>query len=216
MQGFKLRFSSTLLLTILSSLLVLSVILSVFGLRHNNLKLITLREAVVVADKNGQDAQIDLALRDLRSHVINHMNADLGQGSSIIQLPYKYYRDSLALYQREAQVLNNSDSLALLQLAGDACLAEIDTVGVGCIQKYLINNQQAPGQNQLRPVIENINANLDNILPQDYYRFSYTSPGWSPDLAGLSIASAVISAIGLLASLTGRAIIRRKRQSDKS
>ena len=212
---FRFRLSSPILLVILASTLILGIGLSIFGLRHNNLRLISLTEAVVVADKNGQDTAIELALGTLRSHVIHHMNANFNRGSSL-QLPHKYYRDTMALYESEVKKLNNDGSLVLLRIAGDACRAEIATIGVGCVQQYIADNPQAQGHNQLQSVIENINTNLESILPQAYYRFSYTSPGWSPDLAGFSIVLAVSSLLGLIATIIVRTIIRRRQQADDS
>ena len=69
--------------------LILSLPLSAFFLRQNNLKMLELRDEVVRIDaQTGDLEQIAPALDELRSYVLTHMNADLGDNG--LQLPGAY------------------------------------------------------------------------------------------------------------------------------
>ena len=68
--------------------LLLTVIfggLTVLGLRQNNERMITLREAVIVADKQGGD--VESSLRELRQYVSTHMNTNLTSGTNAVHPP---------------------------------------------------------------------------------------------------------------------------------
>ena len=162
--------------------LVLTAFLAVGGLRHNNQVMGQLRTQVFIADRD--DSDVELALRRLRDHVINHMNADLvqnreandgAQAEKPIQLVYKYYRDTLAVHQTVVAQLT-PEMVVALESAREIC--EVETVPISerlvCLQA---ETQRLGGQTY--PPIE--------PLVKDFYVFDFVSPSWSPDLAGLSI-----------------------------
>ena len=83
-----------------------SFAVSLYALRQNNLQMNELRTAVLAADKKGNNKQLIAALSDLRRYVLRHMNTGLQpEGSKFsekpIQLPYKYYRDTLRTWYDE-------------------------------------------------------------------------------------------------------------------
>ena len=63
----------------------LSVAISIFALRDNNMKMSKLREALYTADERNGD--VETALTNLRVFVYGHMNTDLRAGSSSSQPP---------------------------------------------------------------------------------------------------------------------------------
>jgi preprotein translocase subunit SecF len=66
-------------------LLILSSIVTVTALRHNNQTMIKLRDQVYVVDKNNGD--VNAALNELRSYVHGHMNTNLSSGGNSIKPP---------------------------------------------------------------------------------------------------------------------------------
>lgn len=76
------------------ALFIIAAIVSISALRHNNQRMIELREEVYAADKNGGD--VNTALNNLRQYVYGHMNTNLASGGNSIkppiQLKYTYQR----------------------------------------------------------------------------------------------------------------------------
>ena len=204
------KLTSIFWLVTLIVVLLASIGLAVYNLRQNNLKLIDLTAAVAEADEQATD--IEAALQALRNHQISHMNSGLNQGARL-QLPHKYYRDTIALYRQAVDELDNANSSALLQTAVDSCQDEIEDLGVNCIKNHIDDLDVATaGRVELKPTIENLNGQLASLLPKDYYRFQFASPKWSPDAAGLSILTAVGSGIGLLITITVKVVKSRRRR----
>lgn len=152
----------------------------VFALRDNNQQMIKLRDAVYASDMNNTDVQS--ALSHLQAYVIAHMNTNLSTGDNPvyppIQLKYTYDR----LVQAQSQSLTSSNS----QLYTDAqhyCELQNPTDFSGhnrvpCISQYVLSHTAVqPAQ---------ISAAL--------YKFDFVTPSWSPDLAGWSLLTSVLSA----------------------
>jgi hypothetical protein len=154
--------------------------ISLVSLRHNNEKMVHLRDAVYAADKNNGD--VEGRLRVLRQYVYSHMNSSLTSGPNAvhppIQLKYTYER----LQQSKEQQLSAGDSV-LYQAAQNYCDGQSDVGSevIACIQQYAIDHGA-----QLAPV------------PPSLYEFDFVSARWSPDLAGWSLVLTVLSALGLL------------------
>ncbi len=146
--------------------------LGVYGLRHNYSEMVRLRTAVATADE--QNGDVEAALRNLREFVYNHMNTDLSSGNvSIkppIQLKYRYER---LAKQEEKQA--EKQNQAIKEKADKVCLEKypgrvFNSNRVNCVAKYISVNSVKP-----------------NPIPSDLYKFDFVSPGWSPDLAGISL-----------------------------
>lgn len=151
---------------------IIAGVINILALRHNNLQMVSLREAVYAADKAGDQAQIETALYELRSYVYNHMNTSLTSGTNSvhppIQLQYTYERAQAAQQTQLGQ--NNA---GLYHEAQQSCEAQQATSGaeaIACIENYV----SARGI-QLATV------------PDGMYKFDFTSAKWSPDLAGWSL-----------------------------
>jgi len=162
--------------------LLLCVLVHVAALRANNLRMVELRDAVYIADEQGEG--VEQALQDLRAHVNNHMNTNLDAGKGIyppIQLKYTYERLVKAEQDRvsadNAQIY--TDAQAHCERVNSTSVLGRDRVG--CIQEYVKSHGAIDAR----------------TIPDALYKFDFVSPRWSPDLAGWSLVAA-----GLLLLLT--------------
>ncbi len=163
------------------------------ALRHNNERMIVLREAVYTADKNGGD--IEGALRELRAYIYGHMNTSLASGPNAVHPPIqlKYTYERLQSAQQQSLGQNNS---ALYGQAQQACNQQGQTTTVQqtitCIQEYAAAH----------------GIQLVNI-PDTLYKFDFVSAKWSPDLAGWTMVLAVLCFIVFLVSAASRWVMKR-------
>lgn len=167
-------------------LFLLSFVICIAALRHNNQTMIILRNEVYTADKNKGD--VNAALNNLRNYVYSHMNTNLTSGGNAIkppiQLKYTYERLTSA-----AQA--SSNNTGLYTEAENYCQAKIPASvsisgrgRIACVQDYILSHggQQAPA------------------VPTALYEFDFLSPSWSPDLAGWTLLTSVILFFAALAS----------------
>lgn len=188
------------------SLLVISVfffIISVFALRANNHKMITLRDAVFVADE--QDGDIEAALKALREHVHSHMNTSLTAGDNAIRPPIqlKYRYERLVIAAKAAQNTNNE---TIYTDAQNYCEQQIST--------------GFSGSNRLQCIREYIDRNgvqtTEVTIPDDLYKFDFVSPAWSPDIAGLSLAAALLSLAAFVFISLSQLLVQRSLKKHHS
>lgn len=163
---------------------LVSAVISLASLRHNNTTMIKLRNDVYAADKAG--GNVEAALEKLRGYVLGHMNTDLSTGTNIhppIQLEYTYER----LQQQAEKGANNAQ---LYTEAEDYCQqqipASVSISGRGritCVQDYVLSHggKQAPS------------------VPTALYEFDFMSPSWSPDLAGWSLVLTILLGLTTIA-----------------
>ncbi len=169
------------------ALFVIFALVSIYSLRHNNLTMVKLRNAVYDADKNNGD--VNKSLNNLREYVYSHMNTNLSSGGNAIkppiQLKYTYERLQSAA---EAQANNQG----LYTQAEDYCQARIPASvsisgrgRIDCVQNYILNHggKAAPR------------------VPAALYEFDFASPAWSPDLAGWSLLLAAVSFLAFIVRL---------------
>jgi hypothetical protein len=156
---------------------IISLSVSIYALRQNNLHMIKLRNAVYQADQ--QNGNVEGALRNLREYVYAHMNTDLASGPNAIKPPIqlKYTYDRLVKAEEAQASAVNSQVYINAQAT---CQAEFPQSFSGgprepCIQAYVLSH----GAQQ-------------QTIPGALYKFDFVSPLWSPDLAGWSL---VVSAI---------------------
>jgi len=153
--------------------------ISLLSLRHNNLQMVKLRDAVYTADKNGGD--VEGALRKLRQYVYGHMNTSLASGPNAvhppIQLQYTYER---LQSQQQAAIGQGS---ALYTQAQSYCEGQtvLGSEVISCIQQYISTH----------------GGQVANV-PDSLYKFDFTSAKWSPDVAGWSLVLTILSVVGLL------------------
>lgn len=172
------------------ALFVVFSFVAVFSLRSNNQTMISLREAVYVADKDNGD--VNKALNELRSYVYAHMNTDLSSGGNSIkppiQLKYTYER-----LQSAAQAAANNSQL--YTDAENYCQATIPASvsisgrgRVSCVADYISSHG---GKQAL-------------AIPVGLYEFDFISPNWSPDWAGWSLIVSALSFIGFAINFLSR------------
>ena len=160
---------------------------SAYFLRQNNLTMLELRDQVVRLDQEtGDIAQIQPALLELREHVLTHMNAS---PAAPIHLPGSF---DAAVAREVARVEQSGSANAqVYRDAQDQCeIASVQlSVRAQCIQDYVLSNA-APGTD----------ADEIDYPPKEQFIYSFISPRWSFDLAGLSVL--VSSLLGLITIAT--------------
>ena len=157
---------------LLLSLFIVSLVISILALRHNNERMIVLRNQLYAADKNNGD--VNSALNDLRTYVYGHMNTNLSAGNGAIKPPIqlKY------TYQRlVAQSGVNEANIQLYTDAENYCQKTVPNGYYGayripCVEDYLSKH----GLQSTPPP-----------PPAALYEFDFVSPNWSPDFAGWSL-----------------------------
>jgi preprotein translocase subunit SecF len=159
-------------------LFILGAIVCVLALRHNNERMVQLRDAVYATDQKGGD--VNTALNNLRRYVYGHMNTDLSGGRNNIkppiQLKYTYQR----LYDAQlAQVQSANQSIysAAQVYCHNNANQNSTPAQLACIQNYATNH----GVN-----------NAAIYIPAGLYQFDFVSPSWSPDLAGWGLVLSLI------------------------
>lgn len=163
---------------------LLSLAISAYFLRQNNLRMLELRDAVVELDQSsGEISEIEPALLELRSYVLTHMNATL---KSPLELPGSYnlaIEDARAIAEAsgsvEAQVYSKAQSVCERPEV-------LLSVRAQCIQDYVLSN--APEGEDIQEI---------QFPPKEQFSYNFVSPSWSFDLAGIST---VISAVLFLAT----------------
>jgi hypothetical protein len=174
----------------LVTLTVLSGLICVFALRDNYSHMDELREKVYTADQHNGD--IVSALQDLQLYVTSHMNTDLAKDSNAvyppIQLKYTYERLQAAAQEKAASANSQlySDAQAYCERQNSTDFSGRNRVP--CIEQYVTERGGAKAE----PV------------PDDMYKFSFATPKWSADLAGISLViTIVLAAVTLLRILIG-------------
>lgn len=177
-------------------LFIISAIVCVLALRHNNEQMIKLRDDVYATDQ--RDGDINTALNKLRRYVYAHMNTSLSSGNNNIkppiQLKYTYQR----LYDAQlaqVQAANQSVYSAAPVYCHNNANQNSTSAQLSCIQNYAVNHG-----------VQNANINI----PPGLYQFDFVSPSWSPDLAGWSLLLTILFLIAFLLKL----VISKLRQSQ--
>lgn len=156
-------------------ILILSLFLSATFLRINNTGMITRRNAIEGADKSGDTQDVTSRIYDIQRYAAAHMNADTG----IFYLQEQYNRDiksSVAAASGDSSVGANSP-----QARADAvCNPNLQIHGYSlAYQNCMLEQLDKEGQ-----VVDPSSITLPNPA---LYRYSFTSPVWSPDFAGWSV-----------------------------
>jgi hypothetical protein len=168
-------------------LFIASSLLCVLALRHNNIEMSRLRDAVYAADVNNGD--VNSALYNLRRYVYTHMNTNLSSGRNNIKPPIQLKDTYQRLYDARLAAVQAANQQVYLD-AQFYCHAHANQNSVtaqnGCIQNYAVNHGV---------------GSADINIPPGLYQFDFVSPAWSPDLAGWSLVLSLLSLAGLLVKL---------------
>jgi hypothetical protein len=189
-------------------LLFIFVIISATFLRINNLNMVERRSAVIAADEKADDEALRSSIVSLQQYVTAHMNTGLDKGF-FLSKTYDRDRDTAIASADSAP----SDNSTVYQQASIECRAKWH----GGVESFRNDYVQC--------VIARVSAlgqgsdPASNIkLPKaDAYRINFSSPRWSFDLAGISVAICllIITVIfgRLLLLLTLRLVLRRHYRS---
>jgi hypothetical protein len=151
---------------------VLFSTLAVYSLRANNLKMLELKQAVLVADEKNGD--IEGALQQLRAFVTTHMNTAM-RTQDASEPPIQLINQFNRYMQAEQARVANQDTNKIYREAQARCESGAIplTARAQCIQEFVLAN--GGGVQQL------------TIPPKELYTFDFASPRWAFDLAGISI-----------------------------
>lgn len=174
--------------------IVISVV-TVYALRHNNQTMVELRSEVYATDQ--ADGDVNSALNNLREYVYGHMNTNLSSGGNAIKPPIqlKYTYERLLEAQQQTAAASNSQIYTQAQTYCQALVpAGVSGRGrVSCVQDYVTSH-----------------GVKTTPIPTGLYQFDFISPTWSPDLAGWSLVTAVLTGLGFASSFLMQLLIRRK------
>jgi hypothetical protein len=178
-------------------LLLMGFVAATF-LRLNNIGMAERREAVKAADK-AESATADSALMqnrlyDLQRYTAAHMNTDTGP----FYLEGQYRRDAQKLV--DAAKNNNSSGVNINAEAEATCKPRYTVWSpayVQCFADELAKYPPSPDP------VQNV-----SLPSTDLYRYSFSSPLWSPDFAGWSVALCVVIIVMIIARLLSLAILR--------
>lgn len=154
-------------------LIIVGFIAATF-LRLNNIGMVQRREAVMVADKEGNDEVIINRLYDLQRHVSSHMNTDLGRG---VYLEESYTRDYQEWVKKRANDANPNGNI--YDLVQEVCAPRFSRWSLAYVRCTTDELAKYPAATD--PI-------SDTSRPrQEAYIHSFASPVWSPDFAGWSV-----------------------------
>ena len=161
--------------------LILLCFVSATLLRLNNIGMLQRREAVLNADASGDQGATAAALIQLQQYSAGHMNANTGA----FYLENTYKQAVKAAVEKAASYSDPNGNV--LKKADRTCQAQFTGYSQAyteCVAAEQRKYNAAPNPNDL---VKFPNPSL--------YRYSYLSPRWSPDFAGLSIVVCLIVAL---------------------
>ena len=164
-------------------LLVMASFISATFLRLNNIGMIERRDAVINADKEGDEGALERRVYDLQRYVVAHMNADPGR----IALEHSYkraYEAAWKAFESKSASRSSNDTVAKVRQFCDAraqaggwgrFYATADPRYVSCI-----NDEWAK-----YPAASSLDLKFTPPSTAPYYQ-TFVPPLWSSDLAGWS------------------------------
>lgn len=163
-------------LFVLLSLAIFFSILSVISLRANNIQMLKLKEAVILADEQG--VPIEQPLTELRNFVFSHMNTQMRDQSSTeppIQLVNRF---NVYLAEQQEKLKQQGKPNIYAEAQAQCERPNVSIVQrANCIQAYVVENSVPQAEIKLPP--------------KEFYTFDFASPTWTPDLAGISLVISI-------------------------
>lgn len=154
----------------LALLLFIFVGISTFLLRQNNLKMVELRNAVIVADE--QNGDVKTALQNLNDHVFRHMNTTIVRP---IELVHTYNKQARAVIEAANQA-GGRDIYAEATAACERRGIPLTSIAQ-CAANYAAENNPGVGSKQI------------NLPDKNRFIYTFAAPRWTPDFAGFSVCS---------------------------
>lgn len=174
-------------------ILILLAFLAATFLRINNTGMIARREAVVAADKTGNDTATNERLHELQSYSASHMNADTGD----VYLQEQYNRDV-----EKAVKASSSQSTVIADANAQAeavCHPQYHGWSTAYMNCFLNELAKYPTTDTLpQPSLPSVSL----------YRYSFSSPVWSPDFAGWAIIACAVVIVTIISRLVSMIVLR--------
>ena len=175
-------------------LLVLMGFVAATFLRLNNIGMVQRRDAVLAADKTGDESTTQSRLYDLQRYVFEHANASTGP----FYLEYQYRRDVQKAV--DAASNDNNPNGNINAKAEAVCRPQFEVWSQAYVQCFTDELAKYPPSSN---PAENV------TLPKtDLYRHEYNSPLWSPDFAGWSLVICVVILLMIFVRLISLGILR--------
>lgn len=179
--------------------LLLGIILSATLLRLNNIGMVERRSAVIAADEAGDREVLRGRIVELQRYVSRHMNTNLGNGFYLTKT-YERDRDT-ALAAAGTETNPNS---TIYQQASVECRSRFQggresfrNDYVQCVIDQVASlSPQSDGENGL------------NLPKPEAYKVNFSSPIWTPDLAGLAVAFCVLVTLVIIGRLVLLGVLR--------
>lgn len=180
-------------------ILLLGILLSATLLRLNNLGMVERRTAVVAADAAGDKEALRETVVELQRYVSRHMNTNLGNG---LYLTKSYERDRDAALAAAGNETNPTSTV--YQQASVECRSRFQGGRESFRNDYVqcVIDRVA----SLSPQSEE--ANTLNLPKPEAYKINFSSPVWSPDLAGFAVAFCVLVTLVILGRLVLLGVLR--------
>lgn len=162
--------------------LLIVLLSAAFFLRQNNVRMVELRNLVLQADE--QQADVAGAIKELNEHVFSHMNTEIVRP---IELVHSYNRQSQAVLEKASK----GSGRDIYAEATAACERQgiPPTTIAQCAANYALNNN--PG----------IDPAAVKLPEKDQFVYSFATPLWTPDAAGISLVLSAILILWLVARL---------------
>lgn len=162
-------------------------------LRLNNIGMIERRNAVISADKAGDNEVTQARLFDLQRYSASHMNADSGA----VYLSEQYDRDTKKAIAA-ASAAGGADNINTK--ADAVCKAQHAGYSQAYVQCFAAELAKYPS---------GMNApDKANLPSSELYRHSFSSPIWSPDFAGFGVVICILITLVILARLLSLVLLR--------
>lgn len=170
-------------------LCILSLFIAATLLRLNNTGMISRRNAIEGIDKSGDVQDTTSRIYDIQRYAAAHMNADTG----VFYLQGQYDRDVKAAVGAASG--DSSTGANSPQAKADAvCNPNLQIHGYSlAYQNCMLEQLSKQGQ-----VVDPASINLPNPA---LYRYSFSSPVWSPDFAGWSVLVSLLLAAAIVVRL---------------
>lgn len=155
---------------------------SAYFLRQNNLRMIELRNEVVKVDtESGDIKKVAPKIEELRGFILAHMNTSL---SAPLELPGSY--NTAVEQARKKAEDSGSANGGIYKKAQEVCENPNVALSVRaqCIQDYVTKN--APAGSDVQSLV---------FPPKELFSYNFASPRWSFDLAGVAVALSITTGL---------------------
>ncbi|MDO4872009.1 MAG: hypothetical protein Q4A27_01090 [bacterium] len=183
-------------------LLVLTIFVAATALRLNNVEMIRRRDAVVAADNELDENKAQARLIELRDFASAHMNSEV-----VVQLEKIYERDSQKAFQAASESANNNPNGNIYKKAAEVCDPRYSGYSSAYQACMMAEIEKYGASGEINDKIKYPEASL--------YIYRFSSPFWSPDLAGWTILVAGLIIIFIIGKLIFTFILRMMLKKHK-